>query len=788
MESNKNDAIKAARYGPDEDNNSHSSSNSNRSKNQSSYGSEEHDCNRSSECKPDWDGLGCIELYRWQKHSERYNWLIERKLCFKCGSRYDPSNHKCSWSAKGKSYAQCQVHGCEIAAATCRTKSHEKQRRSKILTDWLKKCNIDTNNLVQVGVRNVFNFDDLNKISNKKKVVLKKGCKPSSYGNNADRLKLQKGEAHKHMDDDELITFFTEDMKKVTKSKPDIRPIPEGEPVFIFSVFKGLNGPVMVFIDSGCNFWLAEEGIPQTELKSCKLADGPIPMGVAGGITVNASAEWASLLPLADGGHQIVRGLTVPRVTQDMPEIPLAKIFSNIKKKCKYNKEIKNLKVPNVVGGRVNMILGIRYQNIYPKPVHQFPNGLTVFKSQLLPAYPGAVACIGGPVSALDNLSGAMGGQSAVKYLSTLVTNINSVYKPRIDFFPEFKERNEMIDLDIPEVREFVQDKANHVLYNNKSKPVDDEVVGWNEVTPQDLSNLFSTKKENNSEEIEDNIKIKEILVCDTCGVIVEKNETDPVCVAVQSEFQRFMKTQEVGLDSSYRCKRCRDCSDCRKGSGFEKISLMQEAEQELIRESITIDYKNSRAIVHLPFKANPKEFLKDNSYSAQARLQNACKKYHTDETVRKAIIAAFDKLRSRGHLKYYDDLSVKQRTKLENAEVSYTIPWDVSFKASSVSTPTRTVYDASAKTSTGFSLNDLLATGIPDLVRLVELVLEWQVGPVAIVGDVSQFYPTIGLHEDSWPFQKIVLRELVLAEVGDDVEELQVCPALGLVNGHKYL
>ena len=417
------------------------------------------------------------------------------------------------------------------------------------------------------------------------------------------------------MDDDELITFFTEDMKKVTKSKPDIRPIPEGEPVFIFSVFKGLNGPVMVFIDSGCNFWLAEEGIPQTELKSCKLADGPIPMGVAGGITVNASAEWASLLPLADGGHQIVRGLTVPRVTQDMPEIPLAKIFSNIKKKCKYNKEIKNLKVPNVVGGRVNMILGIRYQNIYPKPVHQFPNGLTVFKSQLLPAYPGAVACIGGPVSALDNLSGAMGGQSAVKYLSTLVTNINSVYKPRIDFFPEFKERNEMIDLDIPEVREFVQDKANHVLYNNKSKPVDDEVVGWNEVTPQDLSNLFSTKKENNSEEIEDNIKIKEILVCDTCGVIVEKNETDPVCVAVQSEFQRFMKTQEVGLDSSYRCKRCRDCSDCRKGSGFEKISLMQEAEQELIRESITIDYKNSRAIVHLPFKANPKEFLKDNSY-----------------------------------------------------------------------------------------------------------------------------------------------------------------------------
>ena len=64
------------------------------------------------------------------------------------------------------------------------------------------------------------------------------------------------------------------------------------------------------------------------------------------------------------------------------------------------------------------------------------------------------------------------------------------------------------------------------------------------------------------------------------------------------------------------------------------------------------------------------------------------------------------------------------------------------------MSTPTRSVYDASAKTSTGYSLNDLLATGVPDLVRLFELVLEWQIGPVAIVGDVSQFYPTIKLHD----------------------------------------
>ena len=138
--------------------------------------------------------------------------------------------------------------------------------------------------------------------------------------------------------------------------------------------------------------------IPETKLISYKLQDGPIPMGVASGLTVYASAEWASLLPLADGGHQVVRGLTVPRVTQDMPEIDMIKIFNSIKKNSKEIKSIQNLKVPKFVGGKIDMILGIKYQNIYPELVHQFPNGLAAFKSKLMPAIPGAVACIEDPL------------------------------------------------------------------------------------------------------------------------------------------------------------------------------------------------------------------------------------------------------------------------------------------------------------------------------------------------------------------------------------------------------
>ena len=109
--------------------------------------------------------------------------------------------------------------------------------------------------------------------------------------------------------------------------------------------------------------------------------------------------------------------------------------------------------------------------------------------------------------------------------------------------------------------------------------------------------------------------------------------------------------------------------------------------------------------------------------------------------------------------MKFYEDLNEDQKKTLDKV-TGYTIPWDDVWKESSLSTPARTVYDASSKTSSGFSLNDILATGIPDLAKLLDVLLDWHMGPTAFVGDVSQFYCSVGLMEESWAYQKIVLRE----------------------------
>ena len=118
----------------------------------------------------------------------------------------------------------------------------------------------------------------------------------------------------------------------------------------------------------------------------------------------------------------------------------------------------------------------------------------------------------------------------------------------------------------------------------------------------------------------------------------------------------------------------------------------------------------------------------------------------------------------------------------LENSPVSYYIPWNLQFK-DSVSTPICPVFNASSQSPSGLSLNDVIAKGSPDLVRLLSIMLEWQMGSSALCGDISQFYPTIKLAPEHWRFQRILLRrdldpngdllEAVLVKLGFGVQSV---------------
>ena len=89
-----------------------------------------------------------------------------------------------------------------------------------------------------------------------------------------------------------------------------------------------------------------------------------------------------------------------------------------------------------------------------------------------------------------------------------------------------------------------------------------------------------------------------------------------------------------------------------------------------------------------------------------------------------------------------------------------YYLYWDVGFKEGSLSTPARPVFDTSARTPGGTSLNEILAKGIATLDRLVELQLARVVGKFALTGDVSQAYNSMELDEEHWVYQRVLLKD----------------------------
>ena len=164
---------------------------------------------------------------------------------------------------------------------------------------------------------------------------------------------------------------------------------------------------------------------------------------MATGVIAEAQGEWATAIPLNDGSFQAVRSLSVTKVTSDMPTLRLRGLMNEIKEENKGDpraKMLRNLQVPSKLGGEIDAIIGIQFKSIYPEEVFSLPSGLTIYKSKFLPANEGELACIGGPLGALDGLTNTISMSSCVRYLSNLIHNYSAGFVPKIDFFPSSEQ------------------------------------------------------------------------------------------------------------------------------------------------------------------------------------------------------------------------------------------------------------------------------------------------------------------------------------------------------------
>ncbi|XP_052561950.1 uncharacterized protein LOC120426986 [Culex pipiens pallens] len=93
-----------------------------------------------------------------------------------------------------------------------------------------------------------------------------------------------------------------------------------------------------------------------------------------------------------------------------------------------------------------------------------------------------------------------------------------------------------------------------------------------------------------------------------------------------------------------------------------------------------------------------------------------------------------------------------------ESSRACY-LPHHPVIKEQSSTTKVRVVFDGSAKTSAGHSLNDALLVGPVVQDELLDTVLRFRKFPIALVTDIEKMYRQVVVHPEDRPYQRIVWR-----------------------------
>ena len=152
------------------------------------------------------------------------------------------------------------------------------------------------------------------------------------------------------------------------------------------------------------------------------------------------------------------------------------------------------------------------------------------------------------------------------------------------------------------------------------------------------------------------------------------------------------------------------------------------------ITETTTRD-ENGRYVVNLPKKDSLTK-LGDSRSQGLKRFYSLEKRLESTPELKKEYVEFMEEYIEMGHMSKINDAY--------DSEVSYYIPHHPVFKPTSTSTKLRVVFDASARTSSGMSLNDILAVGPTIQSDLNTILLKFRLHPYAFIADTTKMYRQI--------------------------------------------
>jgi hypothetical protein len=175
--------------------------------------------------------------------------------------------------------------------------------------------------------------------------------------------------------------------------------------MFLFFGAKGRTREIMTFFDSGCSkYVIRDEVISSKELPATLVKNGPIFLGGVGNTRVFASGEYMVAMDRDERSAQTFQGLAVEVITGNFPKIDLSSAVAAVKMDNQRNKYLQNCKFPKIVGGSVDVLIGIQYNICQPKLVHMMPSGLAIYETNLMPNSKNMRFVLGGPHSSFNVL------------------------------------------------------------------------------------------------------------------------------------------------------------------------------------------------------------------------------------------------------------------------------------------------------------------------------------------------------------------------------------------------
>ncbi|KAK9694856.1 Pao retrotransposon peptidase [Popillia japonica] len=162
---------------------------------------------------------------------------------------------------------------------------------------------------------------------------------------------------------------------------------------------------------------------------------------------------------------------------------------------------------------------------------------------------------------------------------------------------------------------------------------------------------------------------------------------------------------------------------------------------------------ESGRFIVKLPFKRDPNS-IGDTYSVALKRFHNLEKRLNKDVDLKMQYADFLDEYLKLRHMK-----SIPSSETLLDTTPHYYLPHHAVLKPFSTTTKLRVVFDGSAKSSTGISLNDLLMVGPTIQDDLFSITLRLRTYPIVLTADIAKMYRQVLLDKSDSRFQRIFWR-----------------------------